>query len=144
MKKLLAAILCGAMVLSLAACGGGSEASSAAAEGTGSTAAAEGEATYADTLRVVIPQDPGTLEPGKQADIVMVERDSINMFPCYNPYSALVYSAERANVDRVWVAGQERVRHGRLTGLDDAEIRRRLLEQMPDFLEKSREFASII
>ena len=86
----------------------------------------------------------GTLEPGKQADIVMVERDSINMFPCYNPYSALVYSAERANVDRVWVAGQERVRHGRLTGLDEAEIRRRLLEQMPDFLEKSREFASII
>ena len=65
MKKLLALALTGAMLLSLAACGGGSEASSSAAEGTGSTAAAEGEATYADTLRVVIPQDPGTLEPGK-------------------------------------------------------------------------------
>ena len=91
-----------------------------------------------------VERELGSIEEGKKADLVIVETDSVNMFPCYNPYSALVYSAERANVDRVWVAGQERVRHGRLTGLDEAEIRRRLLEQMPDFLEKSREFASII
>ena len=54
----------------------------------------------------------GSIEPGKEADLVMVERDSVNMFPCYNPYSALVYSAERSNVSRVWVAGQELVKDG--------------------------------
>ena len=33
----------------------------------------------------------GSLEPGKEADLVLVETDSANMFPVYDPYSALVY-----------------------------------------------------
>ena len=86
----------------------------------------------------------GSIEPGKEADLVMVERDSVNMFPCYNPYSALVYSAERSNVSRVWVAGQELVKDGALTRLNLGEIRRRLWENMGDFIEKSQEFSAII
>ena len=60
MKKLLSMLLCGAMLFSLAACGGGDE-------GTASGGAAEGEAstTASDTLTVVVPMDPGTLEPGR-------------------------------------------------------------------------------
>ena len=86
----------------------------------------------------------GSIEPGKEADLVMVERDSVNMFPCYNPYSALVYSAERSNVSRVWVAGQELVKDGALTRLNLGEIRRRLWENMGNFIEKSQEFSAII
>lgn len=86
----------------------------------------------------------GSIEPGKDADLVMVERDSVNMFPCYNPFSALVYSAERSNVSRVWAAGEELVRDGALTQLDLEEIRRRLWENMGDFIKKSQEFSSII
>lgn len=61
MKKLLSMLLCGAMLFSLAACGGGDEGT---ASGGG---AAEGEAstTASDTLTVVVPMDPGTLEPGR-------------------------------------------------------------------------------
>ena len=61
MKKLLSMLLCGAMMFSLAACGGGDEGT---ASGGG---AAEGEAstTASDTLTVVVPMDPGTLEPGR-------------------------------------------------------------------------------
>ena len=61
MKKLLTMLLCGAMVLSLAACGGGVE---GAASG-GSTAGGEASATSSDTLTVAVPMDPGTLEPGR-------------------------------------------------------------------------------
>ena len=86
----------------------------------------------------------GSIEPGKEADLVMVERDSVNMFPCYNPFSALVYSAERSNVSRVWAAGEELVRDGALTQLDLEEIRGRLWENMGDFIKKSQEFSSII
>ncbi len=86
----------------------------------------------------------GSIEPGREADLVMVERGSVNMFPCYNPYSALVYSAERANVSRVWVAGQELVKDGVLTQMDLNEIRRRLWENMGDFIKKSQEFSAII
>ena len=58
MKKLWSVILCGAMVLSLAACGGGTSSNTAASGGSEAS-------TASDTLRVVISQDPGTLEPGK-------------------------------------------------------------------------------
>ena len=34
-----------------------------------------------------------------------VETDSPNMFPVYDPYSALVYSANASNVRDVYVAG---------------------------------------
>lgn len=86
----------------------------------------------------------GSIQPGKDADLVLVERDSVNMFPCYNPYSALVYSAERANVRQVWAAGREVVKDGALVHLDLEEIRRRLWENMGDFIKKSQEFSSII
>ena len=69
MKKLLALALAGAMLLSLAACGGSESsgtASGAASGGTASEAPAEGEAT--DTLHVILPRDPGTLENGKIDD----------------------------------------------------------------------------
>ncbi len=91
-----------------------------------------------------IDQETGSLEAGKQADLVLVECDSVNMFPCYNPYSALVYSAERANVDRVWVAGEELVRHGKLTRMKLDDIRANLLEHMQDFREKAQEYRDII
>jgi cytosine/adenosine deaminase-related metal-dependent hydrolase len=48
----------------------------------------------------------GSLEVGKQADLVIVETKSVNMFPIYDPYSALVYSANSSNVRSVYVAGR--------------------------------------
>lgn len=74
----------------------------------------------------------------------MVDPEAVNMFPCYNPWSALVYSAERSNVDSVWVAGKQLVKNGALCSLDLGEIRARLLEHMGDFMEKASEFESII
>ena len=62
MKKLLTMLLCGAMVLSLAACGGGDEGSASTG---GATAEGEASTTASDTLTVVVPMDPGTLEPGR-------------------------------------------------------------------------------
>ena len=48
----------------------------------------------------------GSLEPGKEADLVIIETDSPNMFPIYDPYSTLVYSAFASNVRDVYVAGE--------------------------------------
>lgn len=76
----------------------------------------------------------GSIEPGKQADLVLVETKSVNMFPVYDPYSALVYSANAGNVDTVFVAGECLVRHKRLTGVDLHEIRSELADEM----ERSR------
>jgi len=72
----------------------------------------------------------GSLEPGKQADLVVIETDSANMFPVYDPYSALVYSANPSNVDSVYVAGECLVEGKRLKKSNMEEIRNCLLSKM--------------
>ena len=72
----------------------------------------------------------GSIEPGKQADLVLVETDSPNMFPVYDPYSALVYSAIASNVRDVYVAGECLVKGKKLVREDFAKIRNDLREKM--------------
>jgi len=72
----------------------------------------------------------GSLEPGKQADLVLVETRSPNMFPVYDPYSVLVYSANPSNVEEVYVAGECLVKDKKLLKADMADLRERLFEKM--------------
>ncbi len=84
----------------------------------------------------------GSLEVGKQADLVLVETDSINMFPIYDPYSALVYSANASNVDTVFIAG-ECVLKNKQSVHNQAEIKQALNLAMKQFkvraIERSKE-----
>lgn len=72
----------------------------------------------------------GSLEVGKQADLVMLETDSVNMFPIYDPYSAIVYSANASNVANVYVAGKCVVKDKRLVGHDLEMIKTELKDLM--------------
>lgn len=60
----------------------------------------------------------GTLAPGKQADLVLVRADTLNMRPVHDPVAAVVFQASLANIDSVMVAGQWKKREGRLLGVD--------------------------
>ncbi|UXH80206.1 TRZ/ATZ family hydrolase [Roseateles amylovorans] len=51
--------------------------------------------------------DLGTLEPGKQADVVAVALDSLECQPVYHADAQLVYVAGREHVTDVWVAGRQ-------------------------------------
>lgn len=68
----------------------------------------------------------GSLEPGKQADIVLIETESVNMFPVYDPYSALVYSANSSNVSSVFVAGKCLVKDKKLVNHSLRTLRQNL------------------
>lgn len=48
----------------------------------------------------------GSLEAGKYADIVAVNLSAVEIQPCYDVISHLVYSAGREHVSHVWVAGE--------------------------------------
>lgn len=72
----------------------------------------------------------GSLEPGKEADLVLVETDSANMFPVYDPYSALVYSAGSHNVRDTYVAGQPLVKDKKLVQVDLKQVRKALKAEM--------------
>ncbi len=47
----------------------------------------------------------GSIECGKLADLTAVKLDDINMQPCFDPLSHLVYVAGREQVTHTWVAG---------------------------------------
>jgi cytosine/adenosine deaminase-related metal-dependent hydrolase len=66
----------------------------------------------------------GTLTPGKEADIVLLRTDTINVLPLNNVYGAIVQAMDTSNVDTVLVAGQVKKRSGQLVGVDVARIRR--------------------
>lgn len=56
----------------------------------------------------------GSLKPGKQADIVLLSAEDINMFPIHDAVSSIVMLAGVCNVDTVLVAGRIMKRHGKL------------------------------
>ncbi|WP_308806897.1 amidohydrolase [Neobacillus driksii] len=72
----------------------------------------------------------GSIEAGKQADFILVETDSVNMFPIFDPYSALVYSANAGNVRDVFIAGKQVVAGKKLVDYDEVQLREELAEAM--------------
>jgi cytosine/adenosine deaminase-related metal-dependent hydrolase len=48
----------------------------------------------------------GSLKPGKQADIIMIDGKDLNLFPVNNPIETVVFQANSGNVDTVMVAGK--------------------------------------
>ena len=60
----------------------------------------------------------GSLEAGKQADLVAMRFDEFDALPVYNPISHIVYASHRRQVSDVWVAGVARVRGGILLDVD--------------------------
>jgi cytosine/adenosine deaminase-related metal-dependent hydrolase len=61
----------------------------------------------------------GSLEVGKKADLVVVDRERAHMAPGLNPVSSLVYASTGADVDSVMVDGRWLVRDGRLLTIDE-------------------------
>jgi cytosine/adenosine deaminase-related metal-dependent hydrolase len=56
----------------------------------------------------------GSLTPGKQADVVMVRVDDLNMLPVHDPVASVVTQTSLSNIDTVLVAGTIQKRHGKL------------------------------
>jgi len=70
----------------------------------------------------------GSLEVGKQADIIAIDTRRPHLTPLYDPISHLVYAVSGADVSHVWVGGRQVVADGRVVTVDTqvvmAEMRR--------------------
>jgi 5-methylthioadenosine/S-adenosylhomocysteine deaminase len=64
----------------------------------------------------------GSIRTGKAADLCAVNLGAIELSPCYDPASHLVYAAGRENVSDVWVNGEHLVGEGRLLRMDGEEL----------------------
>ena len=65
----------------------------------------------------------GSLEPGKRADVVLIDATGAHMTPLYDPYAALVYAATPADVRTVLVDGCIIVENRRLLTADAEAIK---------------------
>ena len=84
----------------------------------------------------------GTLEAGKKADVVLVETSSVNMFPVYDAYAALVYSANASNVQDVWIDGKRVVDNKKLVNVSLEALKRELRVEMATFEERAVELSN--
>jgi 5-methylthioadenosine/S-adenosylhomocysteine deaminase len=73
-------------------------------------------ATFNGAQALGLAQRIGSIEPGKDADLVAVDLGTIELAPCYDPVSHLVYAAGREQVSHVWIRGEPRLEGGRLAG----------------------------
>ena len=58
----------------------------------------------------------GSLTPGKQADVVLLDATALNVAPVIDPVAAVTLCADVSNVDTVLIGGQVRKRDGKLRG----------------------------
>lgn len=69
-----------------------------------------------------VEESRGSLEIGKDADICILDHNSLCCQPLYNPYSHIVYAMNGRNVRDVVVGGKIVVQGGKLTQVDEAEL----------------------
>jgi cytosine/adenosine deaminase-related metal-dependent hydrolase len=75
----------------------------------------------------------GTLTPGKEADIVLINTNNISIWPKHNAILTVVEGASIPDVDTVFVAGKVRKWRGQLAGIDLNKIRQ-MSEASRDYL----------
>ncbi len=83
----------------------------------------------------------GSLEPGKKADIIIVDLEKPHLVPLYDPYSHLVYAAKGSDVKTVIVDGKIIMENYQVLTVDEEKI----LSTAKKFcarLASSRRFAS--
>lgn len=80
----------------------------------------------------------GTLEVGKQADLILIRTDAIHMTPSIDAMAAVVLSANNSDVDLVMVAGRLAKRDGKLVGVDWPALSSRLRASSARIVEGMR------
>jgi cytosine/adenosine deaminase-related metal-dependent hydrolase len=65
----------------------------------------------------------GSLVPGKQADLILINAQDINLYPSGNVFGTVVHAAERSNVDTVMIGGRIVKRGGKVLGVDSERLR---------------------
>ena len=80
-------------------------------------------ATIGGAQAVHLEKEIGSLEKGKRADILIIDRDTLNQIPLYNVYSDLVYATKASDVETVLINGRIVMRNRRLLTLNETTVK---------------------
>src|SRR5690242_5918250 len=81
-------------------------------------------ATIRGAQALHLDKEIGSVETGKRADLLIIERDALNQIPLYNVYSDLVYATKSFDVESVIINGRIVMRNRRLLTLNEAAIKK--------------------
>jgi 5-methylthioadenosine/S-adenosylhomocysteine deaminase len=79
-------------------------------------------ATIEGAKALGLDREVGSLEEGKQADVILVNLDTLHSSPYSDPISAVVYSAQSSDVKSVIVNGELLMRDRQLLTVDEASV----------------------
>ena len=82
----------------------------------------------------------GSLTPGKEADVIMLATNRINVMPLNNAYAAIVQGMDTSNVDTVFVGGKVKKWKGELVAVRVDQLQR-MAEQSRDYLVAQAKWA---
>jgi 5-methylthioadenosine/S-adenosylhomocysteine deaminase len=94
-------------------------------------------ATIGGAHAVGLEKEIGSIEPGKKADIAILDFNNAFMTPIHHPVSAIVYSALGHEVSSVLIDGRFVMRDGVVTGVNEAEVRRTAQAHADDLARRS-------
>ena len=95
-------------------------------------------ATIAGARCANIDSKVGTLAPGKEADIVMLRADRLDVWPLNNAPMAVVNLMNPSHVDTVFIAGKVKKWRGNLVGVDVARVLRLVEEARDGVVRRAR------
>jgi cytosine/adenosine deaminase-related metal-dependent hydrolase len=79
-------------------------------------------ATIEGAAAIGLARVVGSIEPGKQADLIVIRTDRPNVFPINDPIGAVVWGIDSSNIDLVFVGGRPLVVGGE-ADVDVAHVR---------------------
>jgi 5-methylthioadenosine/S-adenosylhomocysteine deaminase len=79
----------------------------------------------------------GTLTPGKEADLLMLKADSIDVWPLNNAYGAVVNLMGPGHVEAVFIAGQVKKWRGNVVGVDMPRVLQSMQEARDGVLRRA-------
>src|SRR5882672_1946923 len=90
-------------------------------------------ATIEGARAVHLEKEIGSLEPGKKADLILIDLDKPNAVPIYDIYAALAYALKGSDVRTVIIGGKVVMRDRKLLTINEPEV-----------LAKAREYKTSI
>lgn len=85
-------------------------------------------ATLGGARALGLEDDIGSLEVGKQADIISVDLECLESWPVFDPISHLVYATGRQQVRNAWVAGEKQLNNGEFRNTSLSDLRNLALD----------------
>ena len=79
----------------------------------------------------------GSITPGKEADIILMRADDLNLAPLNQPVAAVVVMSHPGNVDSVLVGGRFVKKNGQMLSVDTGAVLKKAIESRDTLLERA-------